>query len=163
MALDKKALQRELDIAAEELDKAGFAELADRVDQYSIMLMHASEKQLPQIHRGLSRIQSDYERLAAKKASEQDVKGAAAKAQNAVMSARRASLRRKIAIKRFLREKAAERKKASKKVEAIKETPKEDESPLKVRLHERIAEAKKELSQVQNRVDRLNRIREAIK
>jgi uncharacterized protein YjcR len=159
MALDKRALQHELDLAAEELDKAGHKDLADRVDQYSEMLVNASEKEIPRIHRGLSRVQAEFEQRA-KKSEKIDPK--VAKAQNAVMSARRASIKRKIAIKRLLRERAAKRKQETKKVEALKVQPKE-ESPLKSRLTERIADAEKELKVATHRVDRLRRIQKQMK
>jgi len=160
MSLDRNALQHELDLAAEELDKAGHKDLADRVDQYSELLVQAKEKDVPQIHRGLSRVQMEYEQRTKREAAKQDPK--AAKAQNAVMSARRASIKRKIAVKRLLRERAANRKKETKKIEALKETKKE-ESPLKARLSQRISEAEKEFAIAKHRVARLRRIQTEMK
>lgn len=166
MSLDRKALQRELDLAADELDKTGFTDLADRVDQYSELLVTAKAEQVPQIHRGLSRIQMEYEQRVKKVAKEAEPKGDAAKARHAVLSARRASIRRKIAVKRFLRQKAAQKKKANKKVDALTETKKDaklEESPLKSRLNQRISEAEKSLTEAQHRVARLHRIQEQMK
>lgn len=159
MALDRTALQHELDLAAEELDKAGHQDLADRVDQYSEMLVQAKDEDIAKIHRGLSRVQMEFEQRNRKEAKE-DQK--TEKAQNAVLHARRASIRRKIAIKRLLREKAAAKKRGAKKVDALKETPKE-ESPLKSRLTQRIAEAEKEAMIANHRVARLRRIQKEMK
>jgi hypothetical protein len=158
--INRNALRHELDLAAEELDKSGHKDLADRVDQYSEMLMEAKDADVEKIHRGLSRIQAEYEQRNKKEAKEEEVKDT--KAQNAVLHARRASIRRRIAVKRLLRERTAAKKKEAKKVEALKETKKE-ESPIKARVNERVAEAEKELVCAQHRVARLRRIQKEIK
>ncbi len=61
MKFDAKILQREMDLAAEELEKAGYLDLAARVDQYSILLATAKKEDLANLHRGLSRVQAEYE------------------------------------------------------------------------------------------------------
>jgi hypothetical protein len=154
MALNRNALQHELDLAAEELDRIGQTDLADKVDRYSTMLGSAKDADIPMIHRGLCRIQAEYERRTSKK---QKPKPAAIKAQAAVLSARRSSIQRKIAIKRLLRERAAVREKQSKKIQAVTQATKQ-ESPVKNRLHQRISQAEKEVQAAKHRVDRLRRI-----
>lgn len=164
MKFDAKALQREMDLAAEELERAGHLDLATRVDRYNALLLTADKKDLPQIHRGLSRIQAEYEqRMKATEKKEQSPSVDAAKAQHAVLQARRASIRRKLALKRYLREKAAQRKKGSEKVATLRE----EVSPLRKqageKIMERLAEAEKELAASQGRVERLKRISDSLK
>lgn len=162
MKFNAQALQREMDLAAEELERAGHLDLAERVDRYNAVLLSASKKDLPQIHRGLSRIQAEYEQRMNQAGKKEAAPSAdAAKAQHAVMQARRASIRRKLALKRFLREKAAQRKKASEKVATLRET--KEETPMRKRLTEKLAEAEKQLTASKNRVDRLKRINQHLK
>ncbi len=161
MALNRRALQRELDLAADELDRVGYKDLADRVDRYSEMLMAAKASDIPIIHRGLSRIQYEYENRVKKEARE-EITGRALKAQNAVLSARRSSIQRKIAIKRLLRERAAQREKNQKKVEARSATTKVN-SPMKARLAQRIVDAQQEMSAAEHRLARLQSIQNEMK
>jgi hypothetical protein len=162
MKFNAQALQREMDLAAEELEHAGHLDLAERVDRYNALLLSASKKDLPQIHRGLSRIQAEYEQRMSKTAKQENSSSAdATKAQHAVLQARRASIRRKLALKRFLREKAAQRKKASEKVATLRET--KSESPMRKQLIEKLADAQKQFTATKNRVDRLKRINERLK
>lgn len=158
MKFDAKVLQREMDLAAEELEKAGYLDLAARVDQYSILLATAKKEDLANLHRGLSRVQAEYEQRE-KQAPKQEPAPEAVKAQHAVMQARRASIRRKLAMKRYLREKMAQKKKAEKKVEMRKS----EESPLKQKLAEKISEAETQLTAAKNRAERLRRIQENTK
>lgn len=156
MKFDAKVLQREMDLAAEELEKAGYLDLAARVDQYSILLVTAKKEDLANLYRGLSRVQVEYEQR-----ENQAPKSvlANAKAQHAVLQARRASIRRKLAMKRYLREKMAQKKKAGKKVEVRKS----EDSPLKQKLAEKISEAETQLTAAKNRAGRLRRIQENMK
>lgn len=158
MKFDAKVLQREMDLAAEELEKAGYLDLAARVDQYSIMLATAKKEDLTNLHRGLSRVQVEYEQRE-KQACKKEPAPSAAKAQHAVMQARRASIRRKLAMKRYLREKMAQKRKAEKKVVMRKS----EESPLKQKLAEKISEAETQLTAAKNRAERLRRIQENTK
>jgi len=156
MKFDAKVLQREMDLAAEELEKAGYLDLAARVDQYSILLATAKKEDLANLYRGLSRVQVEYEQR-----ENQAPKPALAnaKAQHAVLQARRASIRRKLAMKRYLREKMAQKKKAGKKVEVRKS----EDNPLKQKLAEKISEAETQLTAAKNRAGRLRRIQENMK
>ena len=60
---DRKAIQADLDTAAEELDKKGLTDLADKVDFYSNLLNTASDKALLTVKkiakRGLQRVQAE--------------------------------------------------------------------------------------------------------
>lgn len=63
MWFNKKAVERELDLAAEELDKFGYKDLADKVDYYNERLMEVkSNKEIPAIRRGLKRIENEASR-----------------------------------------------------------------------------------------------------
>jgi hypothetical protein len=162
MKFDARVLQREMDLAAEELERTGYLDLAERVDRYNALIPSASKKDLPQIHRGLSRIQAEFEQRMNRTAKKEAAPSAdATKAQHAVLQARRASIRRKLALTRFLREKAAQRKKASEKVATLRET--KGESPLRKQVIERLSEAEKQLTAFKNRVERLQRINARLK
>lgn len=56
------AVRRELDLAAEELDKKGFKDLADKIDFYNARLQRASAKEIPLIRRALRRVQIESSR-----------------------------------------------------------------------------------------------------
>lgn len=63
MYFNKKAVERELDLAAEELDGFGYKDLADKVDYYNERLMEVdSSKDLPIIRRSLQRIEREASR-----------------------------------------------------------------------------------------------------
>jgi len=68
MWFNKKAVEKELDKAAEELDKFGYKDLADKVDYYNERLMAVkSTKEIPRIRRGLERIENEASRRQGKK------------------------------------------------------------------------------------------------
>ena len=63
MWFNKKAVERELDLAAEELDKFGYKDLADKVDYYNERLMEVkSSKEIPAIRRSLQRVEREASR-----------------------------------------------------------------------------------------------------
>lgn len=161
MKFDAKVLQREMDLAADELERSGYLDLAARVDQYNAMLLTAKKEDLASLHRGLSRIQAEYEQRAKQDQKKEAASPEATKAQHAVMQARRASIKRKLAMKRFLREKMAQKKQAGKKVEVRKEAA--EENPMRKRLAEKVAEAEKQLAAAKNRTERLKRIHDNLK
>ena len=60
MWFNKKAVEKELDLAAEELEKFGYVDLADKVDYYNERLMEVkSSKEIPIIRRSLQRIEHE--------------------------------------------------------------------------------------------------------
>jgi len=68
MWFNKKAVERELDLAAEELDKFGYKDLADKVDYYNERLMEVkSSKEIPVIRRALKRVEREASRRQGKK------------------------------------------------------------------------------------------------
>ena len=63
MWFNKKAVEKELDLAAEELEKFGYVDLADKVDYYNERLMTVkSSKEIPVIRRSLQRIEHEASR-----------------------------------------------------------------------------------------------------
>ena len=63
MWFNRKAIEKELDQAAEELDKFGYKDLADKVDYYNERLMAVkSSKDIPIIRRELQRIENEASR-----------------------------------------------------------------------------------------------------
>lgn len=64
--LNLKAVQKELDLAAEELEKQGHKDLATKVDFYNDRLQRAASKEIPLIRRALQRIQIESARRARK-------------------------------------------------------------------------------------------------
>lgn len=60
MKFNKEAVRRELDLAAEDLEKQGFNDLADKVDFYNDRLMRAtSSREVDIIRRALARVEKD--------------------------------------------------------------------------------------------------------
>lgn len=63
MWFNKKAVEKELDLASEELEGFGYVDLADKVDYYNERLMEVkSNKELPVIRRALQRIEHEASR-----------------------------------------------------------------------------------------------------
>jgi len=74
MWFNKKAVEKELDKAAEELEKHGYVDLADKVDYYNECLMKVkSEKDIPSIRRGLERIEHEASRRQGKKSGKRTI------------------------------------------------------------------------------------------
>jgi len=68
MYFNRKAVEKELDLAAEELDSFGYKDLADKVDYYNERLMEVkSSKALPIIRRSLQRIEREATRRRGRK------------------------------------------------------------------------------------------------
>ena len=65
--LNRKAIQRELDLAAEELDRQGYKDLADKVDLYNTKLQRASSREIPLIRKALINVQEEADRRANRK------------------------------------------------------------------------------------------------
>jgi hypothetical protein len=116
MRFNKQAVQHELDLAAEELDKSGYKDLADKVDYYNSRLANASETELPLIRRSLSRIQSEAQnRIAKVEANEKKEESKdSLKAKLATLRVRRASEKRKAALRKLVNERKASKTKAGK-------------------------------------------------
>jgi hypothetical protein len=124
MKFNKTAVQKELDMAAEELEKAGHSDLAMRVDYYGDRLMAANAAEVPLLRRALSRVLDEANRrMKAVKKEEppENVK----KAQAATSNVRRVSDERKAVFVKRLREIAAKRQEARNKLEALRASRKE--------------------------------------
>lgn len=99
--MNKKLVQSYLDRAAEELDEAGFRDLADKVDAFNAQLMASDDDAKRQkIATELSKIDREVSRRTgeAEEPEEEDTR-----------ATRIASLRRRMAIRRRLKAKIAER------------------------------------------------------
>jgi len=136
MKFDKNAARDQLDLAANELEKAGFADLAEKVDYYAARLMKATASEIPLVKRALSRIQQEAKkRLGAaqkpKAATKKD------KATAATSKSRRAGEARKATLKRRLKTIVANRKKAAERLEALRADRQERRSGKEARRHSR--------------------------
>jgi hypothetical protein len=119
MKFNKEAMQNQLDLAAHELQRAGFMDLAEKVDYYAFRMMTASISELPLIKRALSRLEQEAKkRLDAMHKVE--LPEDADKAQKAVMNARRAADPRKETLARRLKTLVAKRQQAKRKLEALR-------------------------------------------
>lgn len=104
MKFNKKAVQRELDKSASEMDQHGYVDLADKVDHFNKRLMEAkTKKEVQEIYRHLARIYRE-----AKRREEPETKPARKPAlrktktdrRKEVLKARRLSERKKAFLKR---------------------------------------------------------------
>jgi hypothetical protein len=143
MKFDKEAAQSQLDLAANELEKSGFADLAEKVDYYNNRLMKAGASEIPLIKRALHRIQQEAKkRLSAaqkaKPATKED------KANAATLKSRRSSESRKETLKRRLKSIVARRKKAAEKLEALRTERQQRRSKKEQRRHSRKKRISKE-------------------
>jgi len=119
MKFDKKAAQAQLDLAATELENAGFADLAEKIDYYSDRLMKATASEISLVKRALSRIQQEAKkRLNAVQKTKPATNADKAKA--ATLKSRRSSDSRKETLKRRLKTIVARRKQAEEKLEALR-------------------------------------------
>jgi hypothetical protein len=118
MKFNKDAVQKELDLAAHELEKAGHKDLAERVDYYGDRLMKVTAGEVPLLRRALSRVLDEAKRRM--QGAKQQPSAAATKAHHAVARSRRASDPRKEALKRKLMEIAAKRKQAARRLESLR-------------------------------------------
>jgi len=107
--MNKKLIQSYLDRAAEELDEAGFRDLADKVDAFNSQLMAPdSETKRQSIAAELSKIDREAKRRVGEP-EEPEAKEAEETEKEDTRSARLASLKRRMAIRRRLKAKMAER------------------------------------------------------
>jgi hypothetical protein len=119
MKFNREETQSQLDIAASQLEEAGFADLAEKVDYYADRLLKATAGELPLIKRALHRVQQEAKkRLDALHKAQPATK--ADKAENATLKARRSSESRKETLKRRLKTIVSNRKKAAEKLEALR-------------------------------------------
>lgn len=118
MGLDKKAVQEELDKAAEALERAGHTDLAARVDYYSDKLAASSDKEATLVRRSLARVYNEAKRRL--NASMENISDKAAKAKEATTKSRRSSAKRKATAKKRLKAVAAKRKEALKTIESLR-------------------------------------------
>lgn len=120
MSISRKSAQRQLDIAAEELEQAGWADLAEKVDYYNNRLAAADNGEIAIIARALSRIQIEANKRMKNAARKEDKPEKEKKAHAATMKARRASENRKEALRKKLREIAARRKRTANRLEKLR-------------------------------------------
>jgi hypothetical protein len=140
MKFNKTAVQHELDMAAHELEKAGFTDLAETVDYYANRLINATAGEVPLLRRALSRILDESKRRI-QTAQPKEPTTAESKARTAVDKTRRASDDRKEVLKRRLLEIAAQRKQAAQRLEALRakrETRTETAATRRERRRERL-------------------------
>ena len=119
MKFNKTAVQKELDMAAEELEKAGHADLAGKVDYYGGRLMTATAGEVPLLRRALSRILDEAKRRMAA-VEKKEPSEAEKKAQAATQNTRRAGDARKELFQRRLKEIAVRRDAAKNKLNALR-------------------------------------------
>ena len=119
MKFNKTAVQKELDMAAEELEKAGHADLASKVDYYGGRLMTATAGEVPLLRRALSRILDEAKRRMAA-VEKKEPSEAEKKAQAATQNTRRAGDARKELFQRRLKEIAVRRDAAKNKLNALR-------------------------------------------
>jgi hypothetical protein len=124
MGISIKSAQRQLDLAAEELECAGHPDLAEKVDYYNARMAQASKGEVELIKRALSRIQIEAKRRM-KKDAKKDVPEKSKKARAAVLKARRASEVRKEALRKKLLDIAAKRKRTAQRLEKLREARKQ--------------------------------------
>jgi hypothetical protein len=98
MKLNKKAIQKELDFAAEELERHGYIDLAHKIDQYNTKLMASDdEKEIPAIRAELVKVEKEAQRrLRAFDKKEVDDDARKVKAKEALQRARRVAERKKV-------------------------------------------------------------------
>jgi hypothetical protein len=119
MGITIKSAQRQLDLAAEELEQAGHPDLAEKVDYYNSRLASAAKGEIPLIKRALSRIQIEAKKRM-KKDAQKDKPEKEKKAAAATLKARRSSDKRKEALRKKLREIAARRKRTASRLEKLR-------------------------------------------
>jgi|GEM_PF-4644051 len=98
--MNKKLVQSYLDRAAEELDEAGFRDLADKVDAFNAQLMATDS---PAKHQSIAAELTKIDREASRRTGEVE------KPEEDTRATRLAALRRRMAIRRRLKAKMAER------------------------------------------------------
>jgi hypothetical protein len=119
MKFTKEAVQTEVDMAADELEKAGHTDLAEKVDYYGNRLMVATAGEVPLIRRALSRILEEARRRMGA-AAQPEPSEEAKKAEHATSRTRRASDTRREVLRRRLMEIVANRKKAMEKLQTLR-------------------------------------------
>jgi len=140
MKFDKAAARDQLDLAASELENAGFADLAEKVDYYNYRMMKATASEIPLIKRAISRIQQEATRRFRLTKPKSSVR--VSKATAATQNARRATAARKETLKRRLKTIVANRKKAAERLEALRnsrETRRSSKSTRRYSRKKRIA------------------------
>jgi uncharacterized membrane protein YqiK len=135
MAIDKTAVQKELDLAAHELEKAGHKDLADKVDYFGDRLMRATAGEVPLVRRALSRVLDEAKRRM--RAAEPKDDARVEKAKHATTQARRVSAVKKEVLRRRLLEIASKRKAAMKRLESLREGRQERSSAESLRENRR--------------------------
>ena len=118
MKFNKKAVQDQLDLAASELEKSGFADLAEKVDYYNDRLVKETASELPLIRRALQRILHVAKQRLNEAHKAHPLKSN--KARSAVLKSRRSAALRKETSKRRLKTIVAKRKKAAEKLELLR-------------------------------------------
>lgn len=108
MRFNKEAVQRELDLAAEEMERHGYVDLANKIDQYASLIMKADEGlDLQEIRRGLERVERESSRRKANFVEKDEKEVIAAKRQ--LIQKKLAKLReeRKQAVRKDIEKKQA--------------------------------------------------------
>ena len=143
MKFNKTAVQRELDLAAEELEKAGHKDLAARVDYYGSRLINATVVEVPLLQRAIARILVEAKKCI-QATEKEEPKEEAKKAQAAVMKTRRVSTARKETLKKRLQEIIARRKVAKQKLEVLRVARQERTANVSARREKRQERLEKE-------------------
>ncbi len=118
MKFDKAAVQKELDIAADHLERAGQTALATKVDYYAARLMKASAGEIPLLQRAIKRIYDDAQKQIA--AAKTDVPKNVEKAKKATTNAKARSEERKAVLERRLKAIASRRARATKALKQLR-------------------------------------------
>jgi hypothetical protein len=146
MKLNKQAIQKELDLAAEELEKCGYQDLAEQIDKCNSQLMQLEDdkhQEITAVKRTLSRISREAERRErVKNGKSEDEKS---KEKAAIEKARRVSeVKKHLKVKRIKEEIAANKKQIvkDKKLENNNANVKVAKDKLRAKLEEYLDEKK---------------------
>lgn len=142
--LNLKAIQKQLDFAASELDRQGHEDLANKVDFYSDRLQRASSNEVPLIRRALIRVNLEAKR---RQASEDKKEGT-----KKVVSERVAELRKRLAERRNMKNALSDKRAKLLKLAMLKrrmarrraELKKDEELDLRASRKQRLSSLKDE-------------------
>ena len=129
--MDKTELQSSLDLVAEEMERAGFADLGEKIDYYNDRLTTANAAEVALIKRALRGIHTTAKSRLDHVAPEGEK---AQKASAVTLKARRSSVARRETLKRRLQTIIAKRKKAADKLTEVKAARKERVKNRKQRI-----------------------------
>jgi hypothetical protein len=137
MSVDKKAVQKELDLAADEMERLGYMDLAGHVDKYNNRMVEAKSGEVATIYRALQNICVEAERRVKNTNFEKPLIDSDA------VRARIAMIRRKAFAKKLAEKKTAQ------------ETP----PPEKQETEEKKEELPPDAAAIKARLDRIRRLK----